>query len=85
MKIDVIIAMTTLLLTPKSDAAWNVAGATMDEETGQMKVKEETTKVTAHLRRKGQLQRDKALCAKLLWKNELTFSGYRDLGDRPNR
>jgi len=53
--------MTALLLTPKSDAAWKVAGATMDEETGEMKVKEETTKVAAHLRRNGQLHRDKGV------------------------
>ena len=57
MKTDVIIAMTTLLLTPKSEAAWKVAGATMSEETGEMKVKEETTMVVAHLRRNGQLHR----------------------------
>ena len=66
MKIDVIIAMMMLLLMPKSDAAWKAAGATMDEETGVMKPKAETTKVAAHLRRNGQLQRDKGLCAKLL-------------------
>ena len=59
MKIDVIMAMTTLFLMRKSDAAWRVAGATIDEETGEMKVKEETTKVAAHLRRNDQLQGDK--------------------------
>lgn len=86
-------AVTTLLLTPKSEATWKVAGATMDEETGVMKVKEETTKVAAHLRRNGQLHRDKqfgvlsALCqaSENKMSHELTFSGYLDLGDRPNR
>ena len=64
----------------------------MDEETCGMKVKEETTKVAAHLRRNGQLQEDKEfvyyrVCPKLprIMPHELTFSGYRDLWDRPNR
>ena len=49
-------AMTTLLLTPKSEAAWKVAGAIMVEETWEIKVNEETTKVAPHLRWNGQLR-----------------------------
>lgn len=38
----------------KSAAIWGRAGATMAEATGEMKVKEETTKVAIHLRLRGQ-------------------------------
>lgn len=34
----------------KSLAIEDIAGATMEEETGEMKVKDETTKVAPHLR-----------------------------------
>ena len=87
MKIDVIIAVTTLLVTPKSEVAWKVAGATMVEETWETKGKAETTKLAAHLRRNGQLHRDNIGSATLLriMSHKLTFSGYQDLGDRPNR
>ena len=85
-------AMTTLLPTPKSEAAWKAAGATMNAEMAEMKVNEETTKAVTHLRRNDQLHRDNEfgyyrLCAKLLriMSHGLTFSGCRDLGDRPNR
>ena len=85
MKIDVIMAMTTLFLMRKSDAAWRAAGATIDEEAREMKLKDETTKVAAHLRRNDQLQKDKGSANLLLGISyELTFSGYQDLGDRPN-
>ena len=59
MAIDNIKTMTTLLLTPKSEAVLKAAGGAMDEERQEMKTKDETTKVITHLRRSGQLHRDK--------------------------
>ena len=91
MKIMVIMAMKTSLLTSKSEAAWRAAGATMDEETCEMKVKEKATKVAANLCQNGQLHRDKAfgcyqVCAKhpKIMSHWLTFSGYQDPLDHPN-
>lgn len=55
MKMDVVIAMSTLLVIPKSLATCTVAGAIIAEETGLINVKEETTMVAAHFWRYGQL------------------------------
>jgi len=48
--------MSTLLVIPNSLATCAVAGAIIDEDTGLINVKEETTKVAAHFRRYGQLE-----------------------------
>lgn len=44
-------ACSTSLVTPRSFEMVVNAGATMEEETGEMKVKEDTTRHAAHLRR----------------------------------
>ena len=47
-KILVYIAITTVFLSPKSFASWSEAGAIIEEERGDMKVKAETMAVDAH-------------------------------------
>ena len=46
---DSTICDSTSFVMLKSFAMADIAGATMEEETGEMKVKEETTIVAAHL------------------------------------
>lgn len=46
---DSTICDSTSFVMLKSFAIADIAGATMEEETGEMKVKEETTIVAAHL------------------------------------
>jgi hypothetical protein len=41
-------AVTVGLVIPKSFASCALAGATIDEDTGEIKVKDETTRVAAH-------------------------------------
>jgi len=52
-------AITTEFVTPKSLASWGVAGATMEEETGLMNVKADTTRLAAHFRLNDQLEKIK--------------------------
>jgi len=47
---DVLSAIMTLLVVPKVDATWSLAGAIIEEETGLMKVNDDTIAVAAHLR-----------------------------------
>jgi hypothetical protein len=47
---DVASALKTLLLIPKVEATWLLAGAIIEEDTGQIKVNDDTITVTAHLR-----------------------------------
>lgn len=49
-------AIITVLVTPKSSATCIAAGAIIDDETGDINVKEEITSVAAHFCRCGQLQ-----------------------------
>ena len=56
-KIDVVIATSALLVIPKSWATWVAAGAIIDDDTGLMNVKDDTTIVAAHFWRYGQLAR----------------------------
>jgi hypothetical protein len=58
----VTIAISTSLPIPNCSAIWNVAGATMEDETGEMKVKAETMAVAAHFLRKDQLDGSKECC-----------------------
>ena len=53
---DVVIAMSVLLVMPNSLATCAVAGAIIEEEAGLINVKEETTTVAAHFCRYGQLE-----------------------------
>lgn len=55
MKIEVIIAIVTLLSMKNSSAIWLEAGATIDDETGDMKVKHDTIVTAIHFRRPLQL------------------------------
>lgn len=55
-KTDVVIAMSALLVIPKSSATWDAAGAIIDEEIGLINVKEETIIVAAHFWWYGQLE-----------------------------
>jgi hypothetical protein len=58
---DVVRAIKTSLWIPKSEATWALAGATIEEETGLMKVNADTTTVAAHLRPKLQLHENRKL------------------------
>lgn len=49
-------AITAEFVTPKSPAICFVAGATMEEETGLMNVKQDTIKLAFHFRLRGQLK-----------------------------
>lgn len=48
MKTLVVIAIIAVLVIPNSCAICTVAGATMEDDTGEMKVNDETTRVAAH-------------------------------------
>ena len=54
-KMDVVIARTTSLLMPKCAATWLDAGAIMEEEIGDRKVKDDMTTVVANFFRNVQL------------------------------
>jgi hypothetical protein len=54
-KIDVVIATSTLLVIPNCSATCAAAGAIIDEETGLINVKDDTTMVAAHFWLYGQL------------------------------
>ena len=47
--------MMTVFVMPNSRDSWPVAGAIMEDETGEMKVKAETIAVAAHFFLKDQL------------------------------
>ena len=47
-KIDVDIAIMIVLVIPNSSASWEVAGAIMEDETGDRKVKADTMAVAIH-------------------------------------
>ena len=49
-KMDVVSAIVTLLLIPKVEATWSLAGAIIEEDTGLIKVNDDTITVAAHLR-----------------------------------
>lgn len=51
---DSIICDSTLLVMPNWSAMVPSAGATMDDDTGEMKVKADTTSVATHFLRIGQ-------------------------------
>jgi len=55
MKIEVVIATSTLLVIPNCKAASNDAGAIIAEAIGLMNVKDDTTMVAAHFWLYGQL------------------------------
>lgn len=48
--------MSTLLVMPSCSATCSAAGAIIDEDTGLMNVKDDTTMVAAHFWRYGQLE-----------------------------
>lgn len=52
----VVIASITVLVISKRCAICSKAGATMEEDTGDIKVNEETTRVAAHFCRNVQLE-----------------------------
>jgi hypothetical protein len=45
---EVMRPMTTSFVIPKCAATWGLAGAIMLEDTGEIRVNDETTKVAAH-------------------------------------
>ena len=45
---DVIMAMTTVLVTPNSAATCSEAGAMIEDEMGEMKVKHDTVRMRCH-------------------------------------
>ena len=53
----VVIAIIAVLVIPNSLAICAVAGATMEDDTGEMKVNDETTSVAAHFFRRLQLKK----------------------------
>ena len=55
-KMDVVIATSALLVIPNCSETWAAAGAIIDEETGLINVKDDTTMVAAHFWRYGQLE-----------------------------
>ena len=62
MNIDVVIATTASLVIARSSATWPLAGAIMEDETGLMNAKADTTTVAPHFFLKDQLQRTKVSC-----------------------
>lgn len=48
MKMDVVSAMRASLVMPNCTAIWSAAGATMEDETGEMNVNADTIAVAAH-------------------------------------
>lgn len=52
---EMVIAITTVLVIPKSSANCCAAGETIEEEMGEMKVNADTIETAAHLRRVDQL------------------------------
>lgn len=53
-------------MIPNCCAICSVAGATMEDETGDMKVNDETTSVAAHFLRYGQLRASQ--CLNCIWR-----------------
>jgi len=47
---DVVRAIVTLLLIPKVEATWSLAGAIIEEDTVLITVNDDTITVAAHLR-----------------------------------
>jgi hypothetical protein len=47
---DVVRASTTSLSILKAEATWSIAGATIEEDTGLMKLNADMTSAVAHLR-----------------------------------
>ena len=71
--------MSALLVMPNSWAIWSVAGAIMDEDTGEMNVNADTIAVAAHFFFSDQLQAYQSLTEnevrKTLETHFLGFSG----------
>jgi len=55
MNIEIVIAMVAVLVIPNSCAMVSLAGATIEDDTGLMKVKDDTMNTVIHFLRMGQL------------------------------
>ena len=55
MNIDVVIAIRTVLVIPNSWAIASLAGATIEDDTGLINVKDDTIIAAIHFLREGQL------------------------------